>query len=219
MEPILFINDLFGSYGLILKGILMTVKISVQAIAYGTVAGLIIGIILEYGYVPLRYLFRFYVDFIRGIPVLVQILAAYYILSVIGVQLSTLGAGILALSVFCSSHVAEITRGALHAIPKGQIEAAKSVSLTFRKTVVYVLLPQALRQMLPTWVNTATEIVKASTLLSIIGVTELLMTIQQLISRTFLSLEFYFLAGFIYFLINFSIERIGKGIEAKVTIA
>ena len=79
-------------------------------------------------------------------------------------------------------------------------------------------MPQALRQMLPTWVNTATEIVKASTLLSIIGVVELLLSIQQIISRNFLSLEFYFLAGFIYFLINFGIENLGRAIERKVAI-
>jgi len=72
--------------------------------------------------------------------------------------------------------------------------------------------------MLPTWVNTATEIVKASTLLSIIGVVELLLSIQQVISRTYLSLEFYFFAGFVYFLINFAIERAGRHAERRVAI-
>jgi polar amino acid transport system permease protein len=114
--------------------------------------------------------------------------------------------------------VGEIVRGALQAIPTGQTEAAKSIGLTFRQTFTSVLLPQALRQILPTWVNTATEIVKASTLLSIIGVVELLLSVQQVISRNFLTLEFYFFAGFVYIVINFSIERAGRYVERKVAI-
>ena len=95
---------------------------------------------------------------------------------------------------------------------------SKSIGLTFSKTFFSVLLPQALRQILPTWVNTATEIVKASTLLSIIGVVELLLSVQQIISRTYLSLELYFFAGFVFFLINFAIEKAGRYVERKVAI-
>ena len=75
-----------------------------------------------------------------------------------------------------------------------------------------------MRQILPTWVNTATEIVKASTLLSIIGVVELLLTIQQIISRTYMTLEFYFLAGILYFIVDFAIERAGRYFERRVAI-
>ena len=97
-------------------------------------------------------------------------------------------------------------------------EAAKSIGLTFSQTFFSVLFPQALRQILPTWVNTATEIVKASTLLSIIGVVELLLSVQQVISRAYLSMELYFFAGFVYFLINFAIEKTGRYVERKVAI-
>ena len=79
-------------------------------------------------------------------------------------------------------------------------------------------MPQALRQILPTWVNTATEIVKASTLLSIIGVVEFLLATQQVISRTYLSLEFYLFAGLVYFLLNFLIEQSGRFIERRISI-
>ena len=72
--------------------------------------------------------------------------------------------------------------------------------------------------MLPTWVNTATEIVKASSLLSIIGVVDLLLSIQQIIARNFMSLEFYFFAGFLYFCINFGIERLGRLVERRIAI-
>jgi len=148
----------------------------------------------------------------------VSILASYYVLSTIGLDLGPFQAGVLALSVFCSSHVGEITRGALQSIPKGQTEAAKAIGLTFPQTFAYVLGPQALRQCLPAWVNTAAEMVKASTLLSIIGVGELLLRTQEIISRTFLSLEFYLFAGFVYFCVNYGIERFGLYVERKTTL-
>jgi len=129
------------------------------------------------------------------------------------------GAGVLALAVFCSSHVGEIVRGALQAIPRGQTEAAKAIGLTFAQTFVEVLLPQAGRLILPAWVNVAAEIVKASTLLSIIGVAELLLATQEIIARTFMSLPFYFFAGFLYFCINFGIERLGRAVEKRLALS
>ncbi|EPM94668.1 amino acid ABC transporter permease, partial [Pseudomonas syringae pv. actinidiae ICMP 19070] len=115
-------------------------------------------------------------------------------------------------------HVSEIVRGALQAIPRGQIEAGKAIGLRFNQTLRYVLLPQAMRQILPTWVNSSTEIVKASTLLSVIGVAELLLSTQQVIARTFMTLEFYLFAGFLFFLINYAIELLGRQIEKRVAL-
>lgn len=203
----------------LLKGLGMTISISFLAIVIGTLLGIAVGLVLTYGWKPFRFLIRVYTDFIRGTPVLVLVLASYYVLSTIGIDLGPFQAGVLALSVFCSSHVGELTRGALQAIPKGQTEAAKAIGLTFSQTFFYVLGPQAMRSALPAWVNTAAEMVKASTLLSIIGVAELLLRTQEQISRTFLSLEFYFFAGFLYFVINYGIERLGRYVERKVTVA
>ncbi|MGH8373993.1 MAG: amino acid ABC transporter permease, partial [Pseudomonas sp.] len=122
------------------------------------------------------------------------------------------------LTLFCGSHVAEIVRGALQALPRGQMEASKAIGLTFFQALGYVLLPQALRQILPTWVNSSTEIVKASTLLSVIGVAELLLSTQQIIARTFMTLEFYLFAGFLFFVINYGIELLGRHIEKRVAL-
>lgn len=202
----------------ILKGIGVTVSISFLAIVAGTVLGVFVGLALTYGNRPARLFVRLYTDFVRGTPVLVLVLASYYMLGTIGLELGPFQAGILALAVFCSSHVGEIVRGALQAIPKGQTEAAKAIGLTFPQTFAYVLGPQALRQVLPTWVNTAAEMVKASTLLSIIGVGELLLRTQELISRTFMSLEFYLFAGLIYLIINYAIERLGRFVERKTAV-
>lgn len=218
MELLTFLDQLWLARIPILKGIGVTVSISLLAILTGTVLGVGVGLALTYGARPLRWLVRGYTDFIRGTPVLVLVLASYYVLGTVGLDLGPFQAGVLALAVFCSSHVGEIVRGALQAIPSGQTEAAKAIGLTFPQTFAYVLGPQALRQALPAWVNTAAEMVKASTLLSIIGVAELLLRTQELISRTFLSLEFYFFAGFLYFVVNYGIERFGRYVERKTSI-
>lgn len=213
-----FLAELLNARWAIVNGVGLTLAISGLAISLGTALGVAVGLALVYGHWIVRIPVRIYVDFIRGTPVFVLVLASFYILAVIGIQLTAFEAGVFALTVFCSSHVGEILRGALQAIARGQSEAAMAIGLSFRQTFVYVLLPQALRQMLPTWVNTATELVKASTLLSVIGVVELLLATQQIISRNFLSLEFYFFAGFLYFLIDSSIERIGRFAERKVAV-
>lgn len=202
----------------LLKGLGLTVAISALAIVVGSVLGVLVGLGLTYGGRLIRWPVRIYTDVIRGTPVLVLVLASYYVPSSIGINLSAFQAGVLALAVFCSSHVGEIVRGGLQAIPRGQTEAAKAIGLTFGQTFTSVLWPQALRHVLPTWVNTAAEIVKASTLLSVIGVSELLLRTQEVISRNFMSLEFYFFAGFLYFVINYGIERLGKYVERRTAV-
>ena len=214
----LFLTELWNARLSLLSGLGNTILISAASVVLGSVLGVFIGLAMTYGAKWLRFIVRLYIDFLRGTPVFVLILACFYILSVVGLDLTAFQAGVLALTLFCSSHVGEIVRGALIAIPAGQTEAAKSVGLTFGQTFVYVLLPQALRQILPTWVNTATEIVKASTLLSIIGVVELLLATQQVISRTYLSLEFYLFAGFVYFLMMVVIEQAGLAVERRISI-
>lgn len=213
-----FLDQLWIARAVILSGLAMTVSISALAIVAGSVLGVAVGLSLVYGGRVLRFLVRVYTDVVRGTPVLVLVLASYYVSAGFGLDLGPFSAGVLALAIFCSSHVGEIVRGALQAIPRGQTEAAKAIGLTFGQTFTSVLWPQALRQSLPAWVNTAAEMVKASTLLSVIGVAELLLRTQEVISRTFMSLEFYFLAGLLYFIVNYGIERLGRFVERKTAL-
>ncbi|MBB3428266.1 polar amino acid transport system permease protein [Rhizobium sp. BK312] len=213
-----FLEQLWIARYVILNGIGVTVSISLLAILAGSVLGVFVGLALVYAGAILRLVMRAYTDIIRGTPVLVLVLASYYVSSAVGLDLGPFSAGVLALAIFCSSHVGEIVRGALQAIPRGQTEAAKAIGLTFTQTFTSVLWPQAMRQCLPAWVNTAAEMVKASTLLSVIGVAELLLRTQEIISRNFMSLQFYFLAGALYFIVNFGIERFGKYVERKTAL-
>ena len=212
-----FLNELWISRFALTEGFLRTIEISVLSITFGTLAGLAIGVALTYGRLPLRLLSRVYVDVIRGTPVLVLVLACFYIPTVFRISLEALTAGVLALTLFCAAHVAEILRGALIAIPPGQTEAARSIGLTFPKILGFVLLPQALRAILPTWINTGAELVKASTLVSIIGVGELLLKTQEIVGRNFLTLDFYLVAGLLYLIVNYAIERLGAAVERRVS--
>ncbi|MDA9441408.1 ABC transporter permease [Bradyrhizobium sp. CCBAU 51745] len=217
--PLSFFEIVWLARWPLLYGLGTTVAISALAILGGTVLGTGLGLALTYGNRAMRGIARVYTDVIRGTPVLVLVLASFYILGTVGLDLSAFQAGVLALTLFCASHVGEITRGALQTLHKGQTEAAKAIGLTFGQTFRYVLGPQALRLALPPLINTAAEMVKASTLLSVIGVAELLLRTQEVISRAFHSLEFYLLAGFLYFLVNFAIERLGRYVERRVSLA
>lgn len=213
-----FLATLWMSKLQLLQGLLTSVEVSAIAIVTGSLLGLLIGIGLAFGGRAVRWPLRAYVDLVRGTPVLVLILATFYILAIFGIQFSATGSGMFALSIFCGAHLGEIVRGALQNIPTTQIDAGKSLGLRPVQILLLVLLPQALRHVLPVWTNTAVEIVKASTLLSIIGVGELLLKTQEIVGRTFLTLQFYVLAGLIYFFVNYAIERIGKLAERRFSL-
>jgi polar amino acid transport system permease protein len=211
-----FFHQLWVSRFAIFQGVLNTLNISALSIVIGTLIGIAVGLLLVYGHVTVRVPCRIYVDVMRGTPVLVLILAAFYIAPVLGLDLNAFQSGLLALSLFCGAHLGEIVRGSVQSIPPGQSEAGRSVGLTFPQLLLYVILPQALRQTLPPWVNTGVELVKASTLLSIIGVGELLLKTQEIVGRNFMTLDFYVWAGLIYLVVNFGIEMLGKTIERRV---
>lgn len=218
MELTEFFVQLWIARWAVLKGLGITTLISLLAIVLGTLLGIGVGLVLTYGGRVSRFIARFFVDYVRGTPVFVLVLACFYLLTEVGVHMTAFQAGLFALTVFCSTHVGETVRGSLQSLPRGQMEAGKAIGLTYPQIFAYVLTPQALRQALPSWVNTATEIVKASTLLSVIGVAELLLTAKEIIARNFLTMEFYLLAGLLFFLINFGIERAGRYVERRVAL-
>lgn len=209
-----FLDQLWIARLAILGGLRVTVEISLQAIVMGTVIGLFGGLILTYGAWPLRFVVRLYVDIMRGIPVLVLILATFYGVTLLKLQLTPYYAGVVALGAFAGAHIAELTRGAVGSIPLTQTEAAKAIGLGFWKRLWFVILPQAARRLLPPWVNTAVEIVKGSTLLLVIGIVELLLASQQVVART-QEVGFYILASFIFLIINFAISQAGALLERR----
>jgi polar amino acid transport system permease protein len=213
-----FLNVLDTASGALLSGFITTVAVSAAAIAAGALLGIVFGLALTFGGRLLALPFRIVVDVVRGTPVLVLILSTYYMPSGLGLSPGPITAGIIALTIFCASHVGETLRGAFLAIPPAQTDASRAIGLTFGQMLGYVLMPQAIRQIAPNFVNTAVEIVKGSSLLSVIGVGELLLTTQEVIGRTFKTMEFYALAGALYLLINLLIGTGGAWLERRFRI-
>ena len=210
-----FLAVLHSAAYALLSGFLLTLAISAAASLCGALLGLVAGLALSFGGRLLALPFRILVDIVRGTPVLVLILATYYMPAGLGLSPGPITAGIVALTIFCAAHVGETLRGALLAIPRGQTDAARATGLTFPQMLAYVLLPQALRQIAPNFVNTAVEIVKASSLLSAIGVGELLLTTQEIIGRSFKTMQFYALAGGLYLIVNLCIGSGGAWVERQ----
>jgi polar amino acid transport system permease protein len=216
MEWVKMLQEAWRARHTLLGGLLTTLEISALVIVAGTIGGVLIGLGLCYGGWLLRSVLRVYVDVIRGIPSLVLIFFSFYGTALLGLNISAFAAGVLALGAFCAAHIGELTRGAVQSIPHAQTDAAKSIGLGFWGRLAYAILPQALRRMLPAWVNIAAEMVKGSTLLSLIGVLDLLLATQQAIARTFLIIQFYTALMVVYFCINFAISRVGAAVERRM---
>jgi polar amino acid transport system permease protein len=210
-----FLYQIWVARWSLLDGLMVTLSSSLLTIAIGSILGFALGLVLTFGALPLRLLARLYVDVLRGIPVLVLILFTYYGLAILKIVVKPFWAGVIALSAFCVAHIAENVRGAVQSIPVGQHEAGMAIGLRFGQRLRYIILPQALRRALPPWVNTALEIVKGTTLLSVIGVVELLLANQQAIARNYMILQFYMTATVIYLMINFSIAQAAAALERR----
>lgn len=198
-----------------MRGLLVTLQVSVLVLLIGTVIGIGGGLSLLYGSLPLRWFVRVYVDTIRGIPLLVLIFAIFYGLPALGLKVSALMAAVMALSIFCGAHVSEVIRGGVDSIPKGQTDAGKAIGLTFRQRLRYVIFPQAVGRILPPWVNTAVELVKASSLVSLVSVVDLMLAIQQIVGRTRQTLLLYAVVALLYFIINYAISMLGQRLEKR----
>lgn len=216
-----FFERFWNAKFIIIDGLNNTLIVSFAAIILGTILGLIIGLIITYGNKYIKLPFKALVDIIRGLPLLVTIFIIYYyldfILKSIGITMSPMVIGIIALTLFCSAQISELVRGALQNIPKQQIDAGRALGMRFYQILKDILLPQALVEILPPWVNSATEIVKGSTLLSLVSISELMLVGKQLVARHPKALAYYSIIGLIYFTINTIIEYGGKALEKKVS--
>ena len=199
----------------LMSGLGMTLLVSLIVVVMSLVAGVVLGVGLIYGPLSLRWLIRLLTDSIRGIPILVLIFAVYYGLPPLGLNLSSFWAAVLALTLFKTAQVIEYTRGAVSSIPRGQMEAAKSIGLIFGQRLRYVIFPQATRRFLPPWVNGVTDAVKGSALVSLLGVVDLMQAINQVIGRTYEPMPLYLLGAVMYFAINYSLSSLSRVLERR----
>jgi His/Glu/Gln/Arg/opine family amino acid ABC transporter permease subunit len=199
----------------LINGLGITILVSLITVVLSLVVGVLMGVGLIYGPLPLRWLIRLLTDCVRGIPILVLIFAVYYGLPPLGLNLSSFWAAVLALTLFKTAQVIEYVRGAVSSIPRGQMEAAKSIGLVFSQRLRYVIFPQATRRFLPPWVNGVTDAVKGSALVSLLGVVDLMQAINQVIGRTYEPMPLYILGALMYFAINYSLSSLSRVLERR----
>jgi His/Glu/Gln/Arg/opine family amino acid ABC transporter permease subunit len=199
-----------------LKGALVTLEISACAMILATAIGLALGLISVSDLTALKGVVRVYVYFIRGTPALVQIFLVYFALPRLGVELSSFWSGVVALAFNSAGFIAEIVRAGLQSIDAGQSEAALSIGMTPRQTIVYILLPQSLRRITPPLTNEVITLVKTSSLLSVISVFELTRTAQVIIAERFVPFELYFALAVYYLVMITALSWASEYIEARL---
>ncbi|MCR8726111.1 amino acid ABC transporter permease [Frigidibacter sp. ROC022] len=199
----------------LMEGLWVTIEVSFLTVSISLAVGVVLGVALIYGPLPLRLLVRLFSDTIRGIPILVLIFFVYYGFPAIGIDLASFWAAVTALTLFKTAQVIEYVRGAVQSIPQGQTEAAMAIGLTFRERLTNVIFPQAMRRFLPPWINGVTDAVKGSALVSLLGVTDMMYSINQVIGRTYEALPLYILGAAIYFIINYSLSALSRRLERR----
>ncbi len=196
----------------------MTLFVSLVSIVIGMGGGIALSFILLSKHDVPRHIGRAYVSFFRGTPLLGQLLLAYYFLpGLIGIDLPPLVAAIGALALNTMAFQAEIYRGGLLAIAPGQFEAARILGISVWQARRRILIPQMMRLVLPSLINEAISIVKNSSLVSVIAVTELLRVSQGLVAVTFRPTEIYLAAAGIYLLMNLLLAQLGRISEQRLS--
>jgi polar amino acid transport system permease protein len=199
----------------LMQGLLVTVVVSVLVVVLSLIIGGLMGLGLVYGPTPVRWVVRGFSDIVRGIPILVLIFFVYYGLPITGLNLPPFTAAVFALTVFKVAQTIENVRGAIGSIPRGQTDAAKAIGLTFWQRFGSVIAPQAVRRFLPPWINGVTDAVKGTALVSLLGVTDLMHAIQQVIGRTYDPMPLYVLGAVIYFVLNYSLSALSRQLERR----
>ena len=200
----------------IAKGLGMTLYISIIAMAFALILGLIFALLRLSKIKVLSIFGQAYIEFFRGIPMFVFIIWLYYGLAmVIGINFRPLAAGIICLSMQHGGYLAEIYRAGIQAIPKGQWEASFSLGYSSRQTFQKVILPQAIKIIIPPAANMFVGMLKDSALVSIIGVNELMRQSQMATSLTFRPFEFYTVTALIYVALTLGFSQLVKLLEAR----
>ena len=191
----------------IIQGMSVTVTVTLVALPSGFVLGLALALINTYSGRWLKRLSAAYSLFMRGIPPIVLLFILYFILSGNIVNLTPFWAGSISLGVVSSAYQMEILRGALLSISGGQMTAARSIGLSRFQAIQHIILPQALRIAIPPWSNEASIVLKDSSLVYALGVTEILRRAQQLSATTQQPMLAFGAAALIYFILVFTVNR------------
>ncbi|HZQ48536.1 MAG TPA: amino acid ABC transporter permease [Verrucomicrobiae bacterium] len=198
-----------------LQGWLTTIFISLAALALSTLIGLFFALAGRSHFLPLRYFSKIYVEVVRGTPLLVQILIFFYVVAdAFGVGNRYL-VGVLTLSFFSGAYISEIIRAGIESVGKSQLESARAIGLTRSQTYRHVIFPQALRQTLPPLAGQFVSLIKDSSLLSIISISEFTWNAEAINARTFSTLESYIPLAVGYLILTLPISIWTRHLERR----
>jgi polar amino acid transport system permease protein len=202
----------------LISGVKFTLALACLVIVIGTFLGIVLGLSKLSKNRILRYPANFIVELTRDTPIIMQMFFIFFGLPALGIRLKTFPSAALAMSFFAAGNTAEIVRGAISSLPAGQFDAAKSLGMNYFQMMIYVIIPQALRRMMPPMMGLFTTLIKDTSLAAIIGAFELTRAGQEVIERTFRSLEIYLVVAAIYFIICYPLSYYTRKVEkARVT--
>lgn len=203
----------------LLQGAELTVFIAAIGLLIGISVGILLGMLRAFGPRPVNALVQVYVAFIRGTPLIVQIMFIYFALPILmHVRIAGVPAGIIAIAINSSAYVAEIVRGALLSISKGLTEAGLAMGLPFWKVLVYITGPLAFRRLIPPLGNQCITSLKDTSLLLVIGVSELTFTGQEIIADNFRAVEIWSAVAVIYFVMLSAVGLFWQYVERRMPI-
>lgn len=229
----LYMGDLIGVYeegriGLMLEGLFITIEVSMIAIVLGILLGLFTGLARISTNPCLRWGAMTYIELIRGSPLLVQMLIWYYVIGTLFDQvlenaglpsIPAIWWGILSLAIFAGAYVAEIVRAGIQSINKGQMEAARSLGMTKIVAMRKIILPQAIKRILPPLAGQFISLIKDSSLLGVIAIRELTKASREAVTTSLMPYEIYFLCGVMYLVITFSLSMFVQYLEKRTAEA
>ena len=218
MATLLHLPWLPPNTAILLLGTVTTLAVSMLGNALGLILGITVCVMRLSLSRAARIAGAAYVSFFRGVPLLVQLLIVYYFLPMIGFDLPPFFAAVIGLGVCSAAYQAENLRGGFLIIPRGQAEAARAFGYTAAQTLRRILIPQALRAAAPAVINEMILILKASSLVSVVGVADLMRESQNIVARDLQPIKWYLIAALIYLAINLVLARLGTVMEKRLNV-
>lgn len=212
MLPDILINN----FALLLKGTQRTLELSIATVILSSAIGVVAALLRTFGGWPFRVAVDVYVYVVRGVPLLLLLFFMYYGLPYSGIDLAPFPGGILVMSIYFGAFMSEVFRAAIEALPRAQWDAARSLGMRLPLILAIVVLPQAVRLSAPAFINTCILLIKSTSLVSIIGLSELTLVGRQIVERTFAPFQILLGVALIYFVICYSLSRLGRHAERRM---
>lgn len=202
-----------------IQGAKLTILLAFFAVILGTVFGLVLSLMRLSTVKLLKVVATAYIEIIRGTPMLVQLYIIYYGLPSMGIQLPDMVAGIVTLSINSSAYVAEIIRAGIEAVDKGQMEAARSLGMSRSMAMREIIIPQAFKNILPALGNEFIVVIKESSIVSIIGIHELMYNADTVRGNIFKPFEPLIVAAIMYFVMTFTLSKLMGIVERRLKVS